>query len=47
MSDMDIVEVDDENQFHNNKNENHSLSSQTGNLCIKISYHIFKPLSHA
>lgn len=31
MSDMDIVEVDDENQFHSNKIENHKLSSQPGN----------------
>ncbi|XP_015363500.1 PREDICTED: KH domain-containing, RNA-binding, signal transduction-associated protein 3-like isoform X2 [Diuraphis noxia] len=29
MSDMDIVEVDDENQFHCNKNENLKLSSQS------------------
>ncbi|XP_008182076.1 KH domain-containing, RNA-binding, signal transduction-associated protein 2-like [Acyrthosiphon pisum] len=29
MSDMDIVEVDDENQFHGNKNENLKLSSQS------------------
>jgi len=32
MSDMDIVEVDDENQFHGNKNENLKLSSQSGNF---------------
>lgn len=32
MSDMDIVEVDDENQFHGNKNENHKISSQPGNF---------------
>jgi len=32
MSDMDIVEVDDENQFHGNKNENLKLNSQSGNF---------------
>lgn len=31
MSDMDIVELDDENQFHINKNENLKLCSQSGN----------------
>lgn len=32
MSDMDIIEVDDENQFHGNKSENHKLNSQSGNF---------------
>lgn len=32
MSDMDIVEVDDENQFHGNKIENPKISSQPGNF---------------
>jgi len=32
MSDMDIVEAEDENQFLSNKNENHKLSSQPGNF---------------
>lgn len=35
MSDMDIVEVDDKNQFHGNKNENLKLSTQSGNF-IKL-----------
>lgn len=35
MSDMDIVEVDDENQFLSIKNENHTLNSQPGNLIKK------------
>lgn len=32
MSDMDIVEIDDENQFHGNKTENLKLSTQSGNF---------------
>lgn len=32
MSDMDIVEADDENQFHSNTNESHKLNSQPGNF---------------
>lgn len=39
MSDMDIVEVDEENQFHSIKNEIHTLNSQPGNLIpTKIYY---------
>lgn len=29
MSDMDIVEIEDENQFHCNINENHKLRSSS------------------
>lgn len=36
MSDMDIVEADDENQFHSNKIENHELSSQPGGNFMKL-----------
>lgn len=42
MSDMDIVEVDDDNQLLCNTNENHSLSTEPGNLKIFtfLNYHI-------
>lgn len=36
MSDMDIVEIDDENQFHGNKNENFKLTSQSGKIVFDL-----------
>lgn len=36
MSDMDIVEVDDESQFHDDSNENRKLSTLPGIDLLKL-----------